>query len=142
LTENKETGSKKLLFCWFCCKSQHEVNCLIAGPSVYICNECVYLCNDILDERAAKKQAGDQTGSEEEQRRDYLRSLETRNINDSIASLEQFRDMLATTQQWGVDALRERKVTWAEIGDALGISREEARKRFGPVRARINRSGA
>ena len=50
--------------------------------------------------------------------------------------------MLATTQQWGVDALRERKVTWAEIGDALGISREEARKRFGPVRARINRSGA
>ncbi len=38
------------LFCTFCGKSQHEVRKLIAGPSVFICDECVELCNDILEE--------------------------------------------------------------------------------------------
>ena len=40
----------KLLYCSFCGKSQHEVRKLIAGPSVYICDECVELCNDIIRE--------------------------------------------------------------------------------------------
>ncbi|MDD1623974.1 MAG: ATP-dependent Clp protease ATP-binding subunit ClpX, partial [Methylococcaceae bacterium] len=38
----------KLLYCSFCGKSQHEVRKLIAGPSVYVCDECVELCNDII----------------------------------------------------------------------------------------------
>ncbi|TMO65204.1 ATP-dependent protease ATP-binding subunit ClpX [Pseudoalteromonas aurantia] len=42
--------SNKLLYCSFCGKSQHEVRKLIAGPSVYICDECVDLCNDIIRE--------------------------------------------------------------------------------------------
>ena len=46
----------KLLYCSFCGKSQHEVRKLIAGPSVFVCDECVELCNDIireeLDDRA------------------------------------------------------------------------------------------
>jgi len=49
----------KILYCSFCGKSQHEVRKLIAGPSVYICDECVELCNDIireeLDEAGADK---------------------------------------------------------------------------------------
>jgi len=45
---NKEDG--KLLYCSFCGKSQHEVRKLIAGPSVFICDECVDLCNDIIQE--------------------------------------------------------------------------------------------
>ena len=40
--------SKNTLYCSFCGKSQHEVKKLIAGPSVYICNECIELCNDIV----------------------------------------------------------------------------------------------
>jgi len=40
----------KILYCSFCGKSQHEVRKLIAGPSVYICDECVELCNDIIRE--------------------------------------------------------------------------------------------
>ena len=40
----------KLLYCSFCGKSQHEVKKLIAGPSVFICDECVELCNDIIRE--------------------------------------------------------------------------------------------
>ena len=48
--KSKESGSSKLLYCSFCGKSQHEVRKLIAGPSVYICDECVDLCNDIIRE--------------------------------------------------------------------------------------------
>jgi ATP-dependent Clp protease ATP-binding subunit ClpX len=44
----KKTGSEKLLYCSFCGKSQHEVKKLIAGPSVFICDECIELCNDII----------------------------------------------------------------------------------------------
>lgn len=49
---NNESGDKsgKLLYCSFCGKSQHEVRKLIAGPSVFICDECVDLCNDIIRE--------------------------------------------------------------------------------------------
>ena len=51
----------KLLYCSFCGKSQHEVRKLIAGPSVFVCDECVELCNDIireeLDDRADQGQA-------------------------------------------------------------------------------------
>ena len=43
-------GDSKLLYCSFCGKSQHEVRKLIAGPSVFICDECVELCNDIIRE--------------------------------------------------------------------------------------------
>jgi len=44
----KKGGSEKLLYCSFCGKSQHEVRKLIAGPSVFICDECIELCNDII----------------------------------------------------------------------------------------------
>lgn len=46
----------KLLYCSFCGKSQHEVRKLIAGPSVFICDECVELCNDIIREEVEEKQ--------------------------------------------------------------------------------------
>lgn len=46
----------KLLYCSFCGKSQHEVKKLIAGPSVFICDECVELCNDIIREEVEEQQ--------------------------------------------------------------------------------------
>ena len=45
---DKKTSGEKLLYCSFCGKSQHEVRKLIAGPSVFICDECIELCNDII----------------------------------------------------------------------------------------------
>ena len=48
MSENK--NSKNTLFCSFCGKSQHEVRKLIAGPTVFICDECVELCMDIIRE--------------------------------------------------------------------------------------------
>ena len=50
--KDNTTESGKLLFCSFCGKNQNEVRRLIAGPSVYICDECVDLCNDIISEEA------------------------------------------------------------------------------------------
>jgi ATP-dependent Clp protease ATP-binding subunit ClpX len=48
--DKKSKNQDKLLYCSFCGKSQHEVRKLIAGPSVYVCDECVELCNDIIKE--------------------------------------------------------------------------------------------
>ncbi len=56
---NSENGddSGKLLYCSFCGKSQHEVRKLIAGPSVFVCDECVDLCNDIIREEIQESTA-------------------------------------------------------------------------------------
>ena len=51
----KGGSGDKLLYCSFCGKSQHEVRKLIAGPSVYVCDECVELCNDIIREEVREK---------------------------------------------------------------------------------------
>jgi len=63
---DKKTGSSgggdKLLYCSFCGKSQHEVKKLIAGPSVFICDECIDLCNDIIRDETSTDQGGKATG--------------------------------------------------------------------------------
>ena len=53
--DNKSGSGDKLLYCSFCGKSQHEVRKLIAGPSVFVCDECVELCNDIIREEVQEK---------------------------------------------------------------------------------------
>jgi len=54
---SEKTGGEKLLYCSFCGKSQHEVRKLIAGPSVFICDECIELCNDIIAEETKLEEA-------------------------------------------------------------------------------------
>ena len=51
-------GPEKLLYCSFCGKSQHEVKKLIAGPSVFICDECISLCNDIIRDEISEDRPG------------------------------------------------------------------------------------
>ncbi len=53
MTEKKGSAGGKALHCSFCNKSQHEVRKLIAGPSVFVCDECIDLCNDIIREETA-----------------------------------------------------------------------------------------
>jgi ATP-dependent Clp protease ATP-binding subunit ClpX len=48
MADKKGSATEKVLYCSFCGKSQHEVKKLIAGPSVFICDECIELCNDII----------------------------------------------------------------------------------------------
>jgi len=60
----KKSGPEKLLYCSFCGKSQHEVKKLIAGPSVFICDECIDLCNDIVRDEVAGAQGGKENRSD------------------------------------------------------------------------------
>jgi ATP-dependent Clp protease ATP-binding subunit ClpX len=63
MAKDKDQDEDKLLYCSFCGKSQNEVRKLIAGPSVFICDECVDLCNDIIREEADAET--DETGVEQ-----------------------------------------------------------------------------
>ncbi|MBK9237613.1 MAG: ATP-dependent Clp protease ATP-binding subunit ClpX [Rhodoferax sp.] len=60
MAEKKGSSGEKTLYCSFCGKSQHEVKKLIAGPSVFVCDECIELCNEIIrDELPATTEAKD-----------------------------------------------------------------------------------
>ncbi len=65
MPDKKGASGEKVLYCSFCGKSQHEVKKLIAGPSVFICDECIELCNDIIrDEVPAEGAAAKPTKSD------------------------------------------------------------------------------
>jgi ATP-dependent Clp protease ATP-binding subunit ClpX len=75
LSDKKTTSSTdQILYCSFCGKGQHEVKKLIAGPSVYICDECIDLCTDIIKEELAKlpKKEGDYSLPTPHQIREHL----------------------------------------------------------------------
>jgi len=61
MPEKKGSSSEKVLYCSFCGKSQHEVKKLIAGPSVFICDECIELCNDIIRDEVPAEGADSKT---------------------------------------------------------------------------------
>ncbi|MDF3036094.1 MAG: ATP-dependent Clp protease ATP-binding subunit ClpX [Paucimonas sp.] len=64
MSDKKSSSGEKLLYCSFCGKSQHEVKKLIAGPSVFICDECIDLCNDIIRDEASSVEAVSGTKSD------------------------------------------------------------------------------
>ena len=107
------------LHCSFCGKSQGEVAKLIAGPMVFICDSCVGICNEVI----AGQPVTDKS---------YMKPLER--SSEQLLSLmgsvnfaaEAGRDFL----QQIVDTLRSREVSWADIGQALGVSRQSAWERF------------
>jgi hypothetical protein len=108
---------KELLYCSFCRKDSKHVAKLIGGPGVYICDECVEKCNQILAEQPTPPFRGWASLSVEE----LLRAL-----RPSEAAVDDVRDVL----QEQIDLLRERGVSWTRIGEALGISRQAAWERF------------
>jgi hypothetical protein len=72
----QEPTSPEILYCSFCAKSQHDVRKLIAGPSVYICDECVELCVDIIRDGALWKVLSCLRASEENESDAYQAALE------------------------------------------------------------------
>jgi ATP-dependent Clp protease ATP-binding subunit ClpX len=60
MSDDKNNDDDKLLYCSFCGKSQHEVKKLIAGPSVFVCDECVDLCNDIIREEMQEEPSSEE----------------------------------------------------------------------------------
>jgi hypothetical protein len=108
--------------CSFCLKSAAAVQKMIAGPGVFICNECIDLCNDILAQEAGKPV------------RDTAATFRQR-LSDSelLAHLPKVAATAAHVEQnladW-VHQARQRGVTWTRIGAALGMTRQSAWERF------------
>jgi hypothetical protein len=110
--------TEKLLFCSFCGKDSGSVHALIAGPSVYICDECVAICNKCLGGEPVPPQ----NANWDQYTDDHLLKM----LAQSSAIAEARSEFL----RMHVDALRKRGVQWAAIGKALGVSRQAAWERF------------
>jgi hypothetical protein len=104
------------LRCSFCGKTDSDVSKLIAGPRVHICDVCVGVCNRILEATPETFSGWDAMTNEQ-----LLDAL-----LPAVATVEATRGIL----QIQIDALRNRGVSWAAIGAALGISRQAAWERF------------
>ena len=122
------------LCCSFCSKSQFEVVKLVAGPAVFICNECIDLCNQIITEEM--RPSGDATPSSPPSDTDAPSALK---VWDGLSDEELLAEMVrAHGAHQNVDravrrhvaALRGRGVSWARIGEALGMTRQSAWERF------------
>jgi ATP-dependent Clp protease ATP-binding subunit ClpX len=113
----------RLFHCSFCGKPQTDVAKLIAGPGVFICNECVGLCVPILGEEPNKTPDPAQILTPETAPTETLISLLTHH-NRAFESIDRGMQDI-------VDLLRERDISWSAIGEALGVSRQAAWKRFG-----------
>jgi ATP-dependent Clp protease ATP-binding subunit ClpX len=101
---DKKSG-EKLLYCSFCGKSQHEVKKLIAGPSVFICDECIDLCNDIIRDEAVAEQGGKTA-------RDLPTPLEIRGILDQyVIGQDHAKKILAVAVYNHYKRLRHQKNT-------------------------------
>lgn len=111
-------------FCSFCGKSQHEVKKLIAGPAVTICDACVALCVTIIAETP------DLDPSKPQARLDWPANVATENLLGLLKAQDKTFGEVATRLQKSVEILRQREVSWQQIGDALGVSRQAAWERF------------
>jgi hypothetical protein len=114
------------LCCSFCAKDKAAVTKLVAGPGVYICNECVDLCNLIIAEAPA---AG-------------FGSWDERPEDDLLAGLAKVQAVVtqadAAVHDY-VDVLRRRGISWTRIGAALGVSKQAAWERLARRVARVIR---
>ena len=108
--------------CSFCRKTPHAVAKLVAGPGVFICNECVSLCTELVATPSA--------GSPEEQVASWDRNLSDDELLQHLprvsAAAAQVEQQLT---EW-VRKARGRGITWTRIGESLGMTRQSAWERF------------
>ncbi|GAA2614616.1 hypothetical protein Adu01nite_33590 [Paractinoplanes durhamensis] len=112
------------LCCSFCAKPSSAVEKVIAGPGVYICNECVDLCNNILSSEQQDPTTSDAKLSA------WENELTDDQLLDRLPQVAAAGAQTEASLQRLVTTLRERRVTWARIGTALGIARQSAWERF------------
>ena len=106
-----------VLSCSFCSKDKDAVAKLIAGPGVYICNECVELCNHVLAEELVPKVGGPADRPDDE-------------LLASLARVQALVSHADAAVHDHVDMLRARGISWTRIGEALGVSKQAAWERF------------
>jgi hypothetical protein len=117
----KSSEQHRELHCSFCRKSQIEVQKLIAGSGVHICDECVGLCNRVIAD------TGSQPVTPQTAFQDYWPSEQ---LMRNLKGYEAAFSLVDRSMQDIVDILREREVSWSQIGEALGVTRQAAWKRF------------
>ena len=119
MVKTKNAGDDTSLSCSFCGKDKDAIDKLIAGPGVYICNECIDLCNEIITEETGKIPLP----------MAWPNATEAQELERMVAlhaSKEQVDREVAAT----VRGLRSRGVTWTRIGEALGMTRQSAWERY------------
>jgi hypothetical protein len=107
--------------CSFCTKEEPQVEQMIAGPGVYICNECVTLCNEIF---------ANGTPGREEASIPYWQTMSDDAMLDLLPRVASVATQVEDNLHVWVQRLRDRGVTWARIGGALGMARQSAWERF------------
>ncbi|GAA0400666.1 hypothetical protein Acor_39400 [Acrocarpospora corrugata] len=115
------TLAEQDLRCSFCTKSKSEVDRLIAGAGVYICNECVRLCSEILGTIAEQTKLPEVPWTE---------AMSDQEILDFLPRVAAVGTQVDANLKVWVERLRDRGVTWARIGAALGTSRQSAWEKF------------
>jgi hypothetical protein len=120
--EAGETARLRLFHCSFCGKWQTDVKKLIAGPGVFICDECVGLCDKIIAESPEPASDPAKIMTPE--------NMPTEKLIALLPGYNKASERADAGMQDIVDVLREREVSWAAIGEALGVSRQAAWKRF------------
>lgn len=121
----KPQAGTRLYRCSFCGKAQTEVKVLVAGPGVFICDECVATCQTIVEAKAREPtpQEGPTALLPD--------NAPTEALLKSLAGHNGAFERIDLAMQDIVDILRERDVSWALIGQTLAVSRQAAWKRFG-----------
>jgi ATP-dependent protease Clp ATPase subunit len=110
------------LACSFCMKLPADVESMVAGPGVYICNVCVDLCNQII---ASKPKSGHDPGIEAWEQR-----LSDDELLSHLPKVAAASAQLAQHLGAWVGQARSRGITWTKIGEALGMTRQSAWERF------------
>jgi ATP-dependent Clp protease ATP-binding subunit ClpX len=113
----------QLIHCSFCGKSQKKVKKLIAGPGVYICDECLALCNDILEAHGGADASTAVVGR-------GLDEVDTAELVRELGGASLVTRSIDRRFKTTVNELRKRGLSWSKIGEALGTSRQAAWERF------------
>jgi ATP-dependent Clp protease ATP-binding subunit ClpX len=109
------------LHCTFCLKWAGEVKKLIAGPGrIFICDECVGLCDAIIAGRTPTVDG----------ERFKMENIASETLLARLKPIEMTLQGMGNQLQKVVEELRGREVSWARIGEALGVSRQSAWERF------------
>ncbi|MFC1409470.1 ClpX C4-type zinc finger protein [Streptacidiphilus sp. N1-12] len=123
------TTAARGIHCSFCVKAEADVDKLISGPGVYICDACVRLCNDILG-AAGAPEGGSEGGSGASPEVPAWEDMPDEHILERLPRIAAVGAQVDASLQVQVNRLRERGVSWARIGAALGITRQSAWGRF------------
>ena len=125
----KRSASQWDLNCSFCGKSQRDVIKMVAGPGVYICNECVDLCDQIIASELAAR-AAPEAGQDDPPTLKAWDDLSDEELLAEMVRAHAAHENVDRAVARHVAALRLRGVSWARIGEALGMTRQSAWERF------------